>query len=460
MEALGLTTSNYSNGHFIGARTAFGNWVLPELEVCYGLGSWLYDSAGRRYLDFACGSGALIFGHADASAADTVYRQLSCVSLYSGQSFHNSVLDGYLSDLVRIAGGRFTRALTASSGTDAVEAACKLALQHFQALGQVNRTQIIGRSASYHGNSLFTLSVGGNLRRRAPYERALNRKPHAAAAFCYRCQFDQDPHSCDLQCAKSIEQIFCEVGPHNVAALILEPVVGASLGAAVPDKRYLRQAREICDRYGALLIFDEVMTGFGRTGRPFAWQLWAVQPDIMVLGKAISAGYFPLSAVVATEDVIHPLRESGRYFENGHTFLYSPVAAAIGSYVIRRIETDSLSQRADRMGRILIDRLSSLAHFEVIGDIRGVGLMAGIELVANKRFKRTFDPRESMSARFTAAALRAGLVVYPGTGGPETQRGDHILLLPPLTVTESEIEIAGDCLFKAAKEMALLRHPS
>jgi adenosylmethionine-8-amino-7-oxononanoate aminotransferase len=440
--------------NFIATRTAFGDWSVPQPEIDYGDGPWLQDTGGKRYLDFACGSGALIFGHGDRMAVAAITEQALRVSLYPGQAFHSSVLDEYLTSLVELAGGQFSRALIASSGTDAVEAACKLALQRFQVLGDTGRTKIIGRSGSYHGNSLFTLSIGGHLRRRAPYEPSMLRAARTAAAFCYRCQYDNVPDSCDVQCANSIEQMFLQAGPESVAALILEPVVGATLSVAIPDARYLSQAREICDRYGALLIFDEVMTGFARTGRAFAWQHWGVQPDIMVLGKAISAGYFPMSAIVTTEAVAEPLRSASQYFENGQTFLYSPVAAAVGAYVVRRIGAESLAQRAEKIGEALLARLENLRRFEEIGDVRGLGLMAGIELVADRGSKDTFDPQERIAARFAAAALRAGLVVYPCVGGPESKRGDHVLMLPPLTITEAEIDYAAECLWQAASEIA------
>ena len=438
---------------FIATRSAFGEWDFARPQIHGARGAWLTDDSGRTWLDFASGSGSLILGHADAQCIAVLAAQASQVSLYPGQLFRCAVVEDYLRMLTGFVGGELTRALTASSGSDAVEAAMKLAIQHHQARGDPHRNRIVGRAGSYHGNSLFGLSVGGHLQRRAPYESALPLVPRAAAAFCYRCQFDQTPDKCTVQCADSLESAIVAAGPDSIAAVIVEPIVGAALSAAVPDERYLSRVRQTCDRHGILLIFDEVLTGFGRTGRPFAFQHWGVSPDMVVLGKAISAGYFPLSAVVATERVVEPLRAAGCYFENGQTHQFNPVGAAVGKHVIERIRAEGLAERAATLGESLLDRLEVLRRFDCIGDIRGKGLMLGIELVRRRDVKQRFEKHSAVARRFADAALRAGLVVYPCTGGPESSAGDHVLLLPPLTLREEEMEHAVAALVSSAEEL-------
>jgi adenosylmethionine-8-amino-7-oxononanoate aminotransferase len=440
--------------NFIATRTAFSDWSAPNLEIRGGHGPWLTDSVGKSYLDFSTGSGSLIFGHADPEAIKVLADQSGQVSLYPGLTFRSAIVSEYLTQIVSLAGGTFSRALMASSGTDAVEAACKLALQHFHERGDTQRTAILGRAGSYHGNSLFALSVGGNLRRRLPYELSLKSLPRASSAFCYRCQFEKTPDSCSLECADSVERAIEDVGPANVAALILEPVVGATLSAAVPDARYLARVSELCSHYDILLIFDEVLSGFARTGRSFAWQHWGIQPDILILGKAMNAGYFPASAIITTEQIVEPLRRNSRHFENGQTFQFSPVAAALGRYVIARIYSEDLCERARRIGSMLLTRLAVLKDYNLIGDIRGLGLMAGIELVSDKKSRSTSDPNSRTSARFAAECLKEGLVVYPCSGGADSMRGDHLLLLPPLTIDETHIDFAVELLRRAAERLS------
>jgi adenosylmethionine-8-amino-7-oxononanoate aminotransferase len=238
-----------------------------------------------------------------------------------------------------------------------------------------------------------------------------------------------------------------------VAAIIIEPVVGAALGAAAAPPRYLERVRKICDEHGILLILDEVMTGFARTGRPFAWQYQPAQPDIQIMGKAMSGGYFPLSGIATTERVAAPIKETSPYFDNGQTHLFNAAGAAVGAYILERIHGDRLPERAACNGARLLERLQVLREFEIVGDIRGVGLLLGIEFVRRKSSRQCFNPDLGVSQKFAQFARGAGLIVYPSSGGADTLAGDHVLLLPPLVIGDDEIEFAVDCLYSAVVEL-------
>lgn len=439
---------------YLATRSAYADWAPPERELDHAQGAWLYTRDGRRLLDFASGSGSLIFGHGDQGAVQTLAEQMSRYAVYPASEFRSAPVERYLEELIAFVGGGFRRAVLASSGSDAVEAACKLALQYHHARGDGARVHILGRQASYHGNTLTGLGVGGFLRRRAPYERVLGAAPTAAPAFCYRCTLGKRPDSCAVDCAGSVEQAFAAADPGTVAAFVMEPVVGAALGAAVPDPRYYEQVCALCDRYGVLLIADEVMTGFGRTGTALASQHWRVQPDIAIVGKAMSAGYFPLSGVLTTEPVAAALRSVGEYFENGQTHLFSAPGAAIGSYVLQRIRGEGLLERSLRMGQRLRERLAPLLELPVIGDVRGLGLMTGIELVRDRATRAPFAATRGIGRRFARLAMQHGLVVYPSAGGAQTLDGDHVLLLPPLTIDDAELDFAATCLLRAAAQLA------
>lgn len=437
---------------FLATRNVFNTWRKPSKDASCGAGALLHAD-GRTYLDFASGSGALILGHGDAGVAAVMAEQASRLTVHPGSEFHVPVVEQYLTHLRQFAGGGLSRIATASSGSDAVEAALKLALQFQVVRGEARRVRIIGRNGSYHGNTLFGLGVGGFVRRRLAFERVIGQAPKARAASCFHCEFHHHPSTCGVECAESLQEVFAATDPATVAAVIVEPVVGAALSGAVPDDRYLRRVREICDQHGVLLIFDEVLTGFGRTGRAFAWQHWDVRPDILVLGKAMSAGYFPLSGIMCTERIAAGLEEAGVTFENGQTHLFSPLGAAVGEYVLERIEADGLVGRAAESGATLKGLLQPLLGMPHIADVRGLGLMVGVELMRDPMRKVPFEPSLGVSRLFAKLAQAAGLIVYPSTGHPAALAGDHVLLLPPLTVAGDQLREAANCLEKAAGEL-------
>jgi adenosylmethionine-8-amino-7-oxononanoate aminotransferase len=369
-------------------------------------------------------------------------------TLFPSRFLGVEVVERYAKALVQFAGSPFSRAITFSSGSDAVEGALKLALQWHQATGQPRRTKFIGRRGSYHGNTLGCLGAGGFLRRRRPFEGALAQVAKAASAHCAACEFGLEAARCRLDCADSVEEAIMAEGADTVAAVIVEPVVGAALSAAVPDARYLGAIRRICDRHGVLLIADEVMTGFGRTGARFASHHWNLAADIMVCGKAISAGYYPLSALIVSAAVERGLNRAGQFFQNGQTYACSPVAAAVGLAVIERLQEEDLPGNARAMGELLLARLAAAPMHGRIRNLRGLGLMTGFDIASAPGL-----PPGAAADALQRAALRRSLLIYGSSGSAGAESGDHAMLLPPLNIREDDVDIIVARLSAAAADV-------
>jgi adenosylmethionine-8-amino-7-oxononanoate aminotransferase len=439
----------------LASRTAYPVRGADYARIVEGRGPFLIGEDGRRYLDASSGSGSLIFGHGDAEMVAALASQAQTLTLFPSRNLGVEVVERYVAELVDFAPAGLDRALTFSSGSDAVEAAMKLALHYHFAAGRPSRTRIIGRQGSYHGNTLAGLGAGGFVARRAPYEPVLPRAPKPAAAHCTACQFGKTPDSCEVECAASVEAAILAEGADNVAAVILEPIVGAALSAATPDPRYLRKVRDICDRHGVLLIFDEVMTGFGRTGLRFGCEAWSVSPDILICGKGISAGYYPLSAVLASERVAEVFEGAAGPFQNGHTHSCSPVGAAVGLAVIERLRQGAALENAKAMGGVLRERLAGLANGGVIRNVRGEGLMIGFDVDApDAAGPRQSRPAGEAADRLQRAALQRGLIVYGSSGSAGSRAGDHAMLLPPLTIGPEDVEFIAETLSAAARDLA------
>ncbi|HEV7372080.1 aspartate aminotransferase family protein [Arenibaculum sp.] len=433
----------------IASRTAYPTRGGTYPHVVSGSGPYVTSQDGTTYLDASGGSGSLIFGHGDAEMVGVLAAQAGTLTLFPSRSLGVEIVERYIGELVDFAPAGLDRALTFTSGSDAVEAAIKLAIHYHFASGRPERAKVIGRRGSYHGNTLAGLGAGGFLGRRKPYEKALGQVAKAASAHCAACEFGHAAGACEVDCASSIEAAVLAEGPDTVAAVIVEPIVGAALSAAVPDTRYLARVREICDRYGILLIFDEVMTGFGRTGHRFGCEIWEVIPDILVCGKAMSAGYFPLSGVLASLRVAEAFETGEGPFQNGHTHACSPVGAAVGLEVLKRLREPDLLENVRRLGASLRERLQDGDLAEVIRDVRGEGLMIGFD-IRRQPGHRQSRPGEAADG-FQRAALRRGLIIYASSGGAGTTAGDHAMLLPPLTIGPAEIDGIVESLLAAAR---------
>lgn len=315
-----------------------------------------------------------------------------------------------------------------------------MARQYQVERGKPQKYKVISRWTSYHGNTLGALALSGHTGRRRYYLPLIQHTPHIVPAYCYRCPFELVPEKCDLECALDLERTLLYEGPDSVSAFIAEPIVGATAGALVPKEGYFQKIREICDRYDVLLISDEVMTGIGRTGKNFGVDHWKVVPDMIVAAKGLSSGYTPIFAVIVKEEIHRTIKEGSGAFVHGHTYSQNPLSCAIACAVIDYLIKHDLISRSARMGEYLIRSLQSLYRHDFVGDVRGKGLFAGIEFVKDKKTKEPFDPKLRLNSVIANRAFEKGLITYPGGGGADGMKGDHLLLAPPFIITEEQIE--------------------
>jgi adenosylmethionine-8-amino-7-oxononanoate aminotransferase len=411
---------------------------MPTIDR--GRGALLWDRSGKRYLDGSGGAVVVNVGHGREEVAAAMAAQAAAAAYVHGTQFTSAVLEEYARRLAVHAPGDCRRLYLVSGGSEANETAVKMARAYHVAMGRPSRHKVVHRAVSYHGNTLATLALSGRPGLRAPYEPLLPSAPEAMAPFCYHCPLDKAYPECGVACVEDLEAVILREGPETVAAYIAEPVIGASAGAAVPPDEYARRAREICTRHGVVYIDDEVMTGFGRTGRWFATEWSGVVPDIVTCGKGMSGGYMPVGAVLAGERIVAALTGSKRGFVHGFTFSHNPVTAAACLAILEILEREGLVERARVLGEKALARLDALRAHPHVGDVRGRGLMIGIELVADKPRRRPFPRAESRAEAAAAEAFRRGLVTYPAGGGASGSDGDFILLAPPFVVTEAELE--------------------
>ena len=407
-----------------------------------GEGCWLIDAAGKRYLDASGGAAVSCLGHGHSDVIAAMHAQIDALA-YAHTGFFTSEPAEQLADhLVANAPAGMSNVYFVSGGSEAMEAALKLARQYFVESGQPERTLFIGRRQSYHGNTLGALAVGGNEWRRKQFAPLLIDVLRVAPCYAYR---DQREGESEAQYTRrlldELEATIQKAGPQRVIGFCAETVVGATAGAVPPTAGYFKGVREICDRYGVLWIADEVMCGMGRTGSLHAVEQEGVVPDLMIIAKGLGGGYQPIGAVLAHERVIAPLRDGSGLFQHGHTYLGHPTACAAALAVQRVIERDGLLAQVRVRGAQLMAALRErLASHQHVGDLRGRGLFVGVELVQDRASKTTFDPAKKLHAKIKARAFANGLLCYPMGGTIDGQHGDHVLLAPPFLVSEAEID--------------------
>ncbi len=417
--------------------------------IVRGEGCWLLDDRGRRYLDACGGAFVASLGHGVREVADAVAEQVRKVAYVNGTAFTNEPVEALAAELRALLPRGLDFAYFLSSGSEAVEAALKLARQHWVESGRPGKHKIVARTPGYHGNTLLALSASAREHYKKMYGPWLVPVTMIPAPYPYRCQ----PGS-PAMTGEALEEAIVREGPETVAAFIAEPVGGSSTGGSVPPPGYFRRVREICDRHQVLFVADEVLCGSGRTGKWAAIDHFDVVPDIMTLGKGLSGGYVPLSAVVASEKVIAPIARGSRAFQHAQTFSHSPTICAVGLAAVRHIRASGLVERCAAMGPVLQRKLRPLLDLPAVGDVRGLGLLAGVEFVADKRTKAPFPRRLRFAETFTARAQDAGLVVWPNVGQAAGGDGDLAMVAPPFIVSEEEIdEIVGR--FRTALEKTL-----
>ncbi|WP_439156461.1 aspartate aminotransferase family protein [Yoonia sp.] len=428
---------------------------LPPVAVG-GEGCYLIDASGKRYLDASGGAAVSCLGHGDRTVIDAVKAQLDTLA-YAHTGFFTSEPAETLADLlISHAPGDLDRVYLVSGGSEAMESALKLARQYFVEKGEPDRGRIIARKQSYHGNTMGALSAGGNAWRRAQFGPLLIEMSHIDPCYEYRLKRDDEtPEEYGLRAANLLEEEILRVGPETVMAFAAEPVVGATAGAVPPAPGYFKRIREICDKYGILLILDEVMCGMGRTGTLFACEQDGVAPDILCIAKGLGAGYQPIGAMLCSRQIYETIENGSGFFQHGHTYLGHPTAAAAGVAVVNSMLDRGLIGQVQTQGAKLMaalrDRFGQHAH---VGDIRGRGLFQGVELVADRESKEPFPPARKIAAKIKAAAFEAGLICYPMSGTIDGQRGDHVLLAPPFIISDDQIGELVDKL-SGAVETAL-----
>jgi len=424
-----------------------------------GDGVYLWDTEGKRYLDFSGSAAVNLIGHGIPEIAAAMAGQLTQLEFVHTSQFTTPVAEEYARELLDFAGENFWGGAVyfTCGGSEAVETALKLARQYQVEIRQTWRYQVLSRTQSYHGSTLGALSVSGNRRRREIYLPMVREFTHVGVPYCYRCHYDctDGCRNCGLEYAAELERAI-ESANGKAAAFIFEPVSGATLGAVVPPPGYLQKVAEVCRRHGVLLIADEIMTGMGRTGRNFAIEHWDIAPDILITAKGLSSGYAPLGAVIATRRVVDEIASGS--FLHGFTYNAHPVSLAAGRAVLQRLQHKNLVHASDSgrdrsIAAKLQRSLSTLLDLKTVGDVRGIGLLRGVEFVADKQSKKPFAPEFNFAGRVTNEALKRGLLVYPIQGCVDGISGDHLLIAPPAVITAEQIDWAVQQLRDSIEEV-------
>jgi adenosylmethionine-8-amino-7-oxononanoate aminotransferase len=424
--------------------------ALPPTAVSAS-GIAIVDRDGRRYLDASGGAAVSCLGHAHPDVLAAMHAQIERIPYAHTSFFTTDVAEALADTLAADAPAGLDQVYLVSGGSEAMEAALKLARQYFVEIGEPERRIFIARRQSYHGNTLGALSVGGNEWRRREFAPLLIDVARVSPCFEYRERAnDESQNDYTNRLIAELEATLDAVGPEKVIAFCAEPVVGATAGAVPPTPNYFRRVRDLLDRHGILLIADEVMCGMGRTGTLYAIEQEGVGPDLVAIAKGLGGGYQPIGAVLAQRRIVEALRNGSGAFQHGHTYIGHPVAAAAALAVQQVIKRDRLLDAVRDRGTYLFRALHTKFECHLhVGDIRGRGLFAGIELVADRKTKQPFDPKARLHAQVKAAAMREGLLCYPMGGTIDGVRGDHVLLAPPYIVRDSDIDEIVERLARA-----------
>ncbi|WP_299736688.1 aspartate aminotransferase family protein [uncultured Roseobacter sp.] len=406
-----------------------------------GKGAYLYDADGKEYFDGSGGAAVSCLGHGDADVIAAIQEQVAQLA-YAHTSFFTSDPAEELADrLVSAAPGDLDKVYFVSGGSEAVEAALKLARQYFVEIGQPARRHFIARRQSYHGNTLGALATGGNVWRKQAFAPIMVDTALISPCYAYRGQAEgESVFDYGQRVADELEAELLRLGPETVIGFVAEPVVGATLGAVPPVEGYFKRVREICDQYGILLILDEVMCGMGRTGSLFAHEQEGITADIVTIAKGLGAGYQPIGAMMCTAQIHQAIADGSGFFQHGHTYIGHPTACAAGNAVLKKL-TGGLVDRSAEMGAKLHNALQgAFGQHPHIGDIRGRGLFQGLEIVEDRASKRPFAPEKGINKKIKQVAMENGLACYPMGGTVDGQNGDHVLLAPPFIMEDRHVD--------------------
>jgi len=434
-----VTSHRYPNSHVFYRKLGY---EYPK--IVRGEGCWLIDERGKRYLDAVGGAYVANLGHSNPEIANSIAEQCRQFGYLSGTMFTHGPVENLADELADTLPGDLSKLYFLCSGSEAVEAALKLARQYWVERGRPNKHRIIALGPGYHGSTLLALSASAREAHKAPFRPWLVDVHRIPAPYPYRCECGGRGPACPVCSADVLEEAIEKLGADEVAAFIAEPVGGSSTGASTPRPEYFKRVREICDRHDVLFVADEVLVGVGRTGTWWAIEPYGVTPDIMTFGKGVSAGYAALSGIAAPERIVDVMAKGSGSFVHAQTFSHHPVSCAAGVATMKYLKQHKLVERCAQMGRVLHERLRLLADLPHVGDVRGRGLLAGIEFVEDKGSRAPFPRSEKFAERFADAALAAGITVWPNVGHADGTSGDAALIAPPFIITEPEIdEIVG-----------------
>ncbi len=418
-----------------------------------GEGVYIYDEEGKAYMDGCSGALLSSIGHGVKEIADAIYQQLLTMEFAHPSRWSNDVTIEAAAEVASLAQKGLDYVWFVSGGSEAIESAMKMARQYFVERdgNGSGKHEIIARWNSYHGSTVGTMGLAGSMGRRRTFSPLFKENPKICAHYCYRCPLNLKYPSCDVACARSLEMEILRLGPETVAAFFAEPVVGSTVGALHPPKEYWPIVREICTKYDVLLVADEVMSGMGRTGKAFCTQHWDVTPDIICSAKAIAGGYAPVGAMIVKKEIAETIRDKSGAFQHGHTYNGNPVSAAAVTATIRYMKKHKVIENAAMMGKLFDTKAAELAEIPIVGQVRGMGLMRGVEIVADQKTKEPFPASRKAAAVVTEECMKKGLVVYPGTGQIGGVAGDQFLFGPPLVSTKDEMETMIERLAEGLK---------
>ncbi|MGG3575080.1 aspartate aminotransferase family protein [Bacillus gobiensis] len=419
--------------------------IKPELNGEYPIavhadGVYIYDADEKKYLDGSSGAVTCNIGHGVKEIIDPLYDQLKNLSFVYRSQFSNLPAEQLAEELANLLPGDLTRSFFVNSGSEAIETAMKIAIQYWQDKNYPQKTKFISRWNSYHGITNGALALSGFYERRVRFTHMIEHYPAVSAPNCYRCPYQLAYPECGIACAQELEKAIHRIGKSNVAAFVAEPIVGAAGAAITPPEGYYEKIKKICEKNDVLFIADEVMTGIGRTGKWLAIEHWNVEPDIVALGKGISGGYAPIAATVVSDSIIQVIENSSRIIMSGHTFSANPFSARAGLEVIRYSKKNNVCRQAELMGEELQKQLRTwMLRTKIIGDIRGKGLLIGVEFVRNKETKDPFPPEFGLTEKIVKEAKKRGLLLYPSSAGLDTA-GNAVIISPPLTISKKEMQ--------------------
>jgi adenosylmethionine-8-amino-7-oxononanoate aminotransferase len=422
--------------------------------ISHGNGVYLYDVNGKKYLDGSSGAVTASIGHHVQAVIDAMADQASKVSFVYRSQFSSVPAEKLATKLMKIAPGDINWSFFVNSGTEAVETAMKISIQYWQEVGRPDKNQVISRWKSYHGITLGALSLSGHADRRKRFEALLEKSPVVEPPYCYRCPFNLEYPGCGLKCAEDLERAILEIGAEEVAAFVAEPIIGAAAGAISPPDGYYQRIAEICKKYDIHFIADEVMTGMGRTGKMFAMEHWDVTPDIICVGKGMSAGYSPIAATLVSDSIVESILKGSKVIMSGHTYSANPQSSAVALAVLEYIDKQDLVKNSNHIGKYLRDKLMRLkSAFTFIGDVRGKGLLLGLEMVEDKSTKYPFAQEKAVTTRLVELAQKNGLLIYPASAGIEGVGGDAVIIAPPLSISKEEVDELISILERTLKDL-------